>query len=418
MTNEWYSERIVETSINIVGGEVESVRNKDITKTGLRVYENGMIGVAGAIGDFDKDKLQSQAESALTQGIEYPYELSQNRREEHISEEEIIKNDELISEVDEILSVLKKDQPEFTYSGKINLTSSEVKLYNEKGLDLHFRDKCIVPEIEFKEKSSANIMDGYIVYQGRKYEGQEFLRMCNNTLEAFKNKVDLPSEKRLPVIFMASDVLPLTKFIKDLDGQLVGTKASIFANKIGKKAFNDNFTLYQASDSKDIMMQPFFDAEGVVNEGHRYNFIENGVIKTPYTDKKTAHKYGLPLTGSSVCEYDGVPSIGVKPSLGESRLRVQKSDKTVKELLGGQMGIFIALASGGDFTPDGEFGTPVQVALLFDGERFVGKLPELKISSNVYDMFGSGFRGVSKDSVSPLWNEKYMVMDVDVSKMY
>lgn len=418
MTKEWYTERTVETSVSIVNSKVEAVRNKDITKTGLRVYENGKIGVAGAIGDFDEGELLAQANSALAQGIEYPYELSQNRKEEHIFEEEIIKNDELVNEVEELISVLKKDQPEFIYSGKVSLSSSEVKLKNEKGLDLHFKDKCIVPEIDFKEKSSANIFDGFVVSMGRKYDRQEFVKMCNNTLGAFENKVDLPSDKKLPVIFIASDTLLQLKFIKDLNGQLMGTKASIFTDKIGKKAFNDNFTLYQASSIEDVVMQPFFDAEGIINDGYRYNFIENGIIKAPYTDKKTAQKYGLPLTGSSMCEYDGVPSIGLASTLGESRLKIQESDKTIKELLGGQMGIFVALAGGGDFTPNGEFGTPVQVAFLFDGERFVGKFPELKISSNIFDMFGSGFRGVSKDSISPLWDEKYIVMDVEVSKMY
>jgi PmbA protein len=39
---------------------------------------------------------------------------------------------------------------------------------------------------------------------------------------------------------------------------------------------------------------------------------------------------------------------------------------------------------------------------LFNGERFVGRLPELNLTSNVFDMFGDSFVGVSRDSLNPL----------------
>jgi predicted Zn-dependent protease len=32
----------------------------------------------------------------------------------------------------------------------------------------------------------------------------------------------------------------------------------------------------------------------VVNQGYRFNFIENGVLKAPYTDKRLAKNSGLP----------------------------------------------------------------------------------------------------------------------------
>jgi PmbA protein len=80
------------------------------------------------------------------------------------------------------------------------------------------------------------------------------------------------------------------------------------------------------------------------------------------------------------------------------------------------MGIFVLIASGGDFTPEGNFGTPVQLAFLTDGEKLIGRLPELNVTSNVFDMFGNSFIGVSKDSHTPLSNSKYMIMNMNVSK--
>jgi len=179
---------------------------------------------------------------------------------------------------------------------------------------------------------------------------------------------------------------------------------------MGMKVFNDNFTLYQNNNPKDLPV-PFFDAEGVVNENYRYSLIENGVVISPYTNKRVSQKYNLPLTGSATCEYDSVPT------LGTPAFKVKESEKTAKELLGGEMGIFVLMTSGGDFTPEGNFAAPVQLGLLFDGQKFIGRLPELNISSNLFDMFGNSFRGVSKDNCSLLSTSKYMIMDMKVSKL-
>jgi PmbA protein len=81
------------------------------------------------------------------------------------------------------------------------------------------------------------------------------------------------------------------------------------------------------------------------------------------------------------------------------------------------MGIFILIASGGDFTPDGHFASPVQLAFLFDGERFVGRLPELSISSSLQEMFGRNFAGVSRDDIFELENTKVTVMNMSVERL-
>ena len=61
--------------------------------------------------------------------------------------------------------------------------------------------------------------------------------------------------------------------------------------------------------------------------------IENGRIISPYTDKKTAHKFNLPLTGSASGEYDKVPPLSPR------NFKVEASDKTLKELLKGQLAV-------------------------------------------------------------------------------
>lgn len=409
MIKEKYTERIREISLNITQSMVDSIRQKDIKKTGLRVYENGNIGCAGAIGDYDEEELEKKAISSLEYKIPYNSKPGENmtRKEDYYTE--IIPEDKIVGEIDELLATLRKEQPEFIFFNKINFTECELSLENTRGLDLSYRDKYMDFSLIFKEKASVNVFDGGVGFRGRRYDRIEIIKAVNDICNAYKNRVELPGEGILPVVFSADDTSPLRKFLTDLEGNKFGSNSSLFSGKLGQRLFSKDFTLYQTNNPKDLPGS-FFDTEGTINENYRYALIDKGVLMAPFTDKRTADKYNLPLTGAASGEYDGAPVLGMP------NLMIKESEKTAKELLRGEMGIFVLIASGGDFTPDGNFGTPVQLALLFDGERFIGRLPELNITASVFDMFGDSFIGVSSDDLLPLTNSKSLITKMKVSR--
>jgi len=388
---EKYTNRVKEISVNIVQTDIDSVRKKDILKTGLRVYDKGYIGVAGAMGKADEEDLERRAIDNLSLKIPYPCEPSENLKMHLDYREDIFSDEEFVREADEVLKVLRDEFSDFTFSNKMYLFEMETGLTNDLGLDLLHRDRLLTVEFVIKEKASANVFDAFAIYATRQYNREELLNIIREELTAYRNPVKLPEEGKLPVVFMDFDMVPVSKLIDELNGYKLGTGASLFKDFIGEKKFNENFTFYQSAEKEDLRFIEFFDAEGVANEGFKYALIENGRIMSPYTDKKTAHKFNLPLTGSAVGEYDKVPSLSPR------YFKVKSSDKTLKELLNGKMAVAVVIASGGDFTAEGVFGTPVQLAFLTDGERLIGRLPELKLSGELYSMFGEDFIGKSKD---------------------
>ena len=408
MIKEVFQNRVKETSINISQTCIESVRKKDIIKSAMRLYDNGCIGVASAIGNYDESQLEKEAKEALSMSIPYEYEVSSNKNQCVDNRKDILKEEEVISELEEVLSVLRIEHKDFIFSNKFNLVEVYNKLSNTNALNLEHRDKYISCEIILKDKNSSNLFDAFAGYSGRNYSKKELLALINKVCTAYRNKVELPKSNRLPVIFSDKDFLPFSKIITELNGLKFGSGTSILSSMLNNRKFNEGFSFYQSLNPEDTF-SPFFDMEGCINEDYRYALIENGFIKSPYTDKKVSSMYKLPYTGSAFGEYDGVPKLGF------NSFSAKPSNKTVKELLGGQMGIFVMIASGGDFTPDGKFATPVQLAYLFDGEKFIGKLPELQISSDVYNMFGDGYRGVSLDKITSLSNERYLVMEMNIN---
>ncbi|CAK7042201.1 hypothetical protein CIW83_14730 [Tissierella sp. P1] len=406
MIKEKYIKNLKEISINILQSNIKSVRKKDITKTGFRVYENGFVGIAGAVGKVDELELEKRAIENLRLEIPYPYEPSTNLVKKVDYRKETLSHEEFVKEVEELLEILKKEFPDFIFSNNIYIKDFETKLINNKGIDLTHVDRVVVASIVIKEKNSVNVFDALSTYIDREYSRDKILNNIREMLTAYKNKIELPSKGKQPVVFIADDGLTLMKIVEEMNGYKVGTGASLFKDFIGEKKFSDKFTLYQSAEEEELSGVEFFDAEGVVNPDYKYTLIENGRIITPYTDKKTASQFNLPLTGSASAEYDKVPSLAPR------NLVVKSSDKTLKELLNGQQGIAVLIASGGDFTQEGVFGTPVQLAFLTDGEKLLGRLPELTISGELYSMFGDDFVGKSQDK--GLLGQKAIVFNLDV----
>ena len=407
---EIYSIKSKQTSIHVSGSRIESVRDKDILRTGLRIIEDGFFGVAGTIGEYDMEELESRARKALSAKIEYPYALSSNREEKVDLIKDIFPNNGMIDEIEAVLEYLRANHGDFIFSNKVNLDMVNITLENENNLNLSFSDSAILFSLIFKEKASSNIMDGYIVFQDRKYNKKDFITIADSILNAYRNTVDI-TEGNYPVVFLSIADSPLKKFMTDLNGRDFGTGSSLFSGKLGQKVFSENLTLFNSMNPDDTCLMPFFDAEGIINNNYRYPLIENGVLRAANTDKKFSALYNLPHTGSAVSDYDGTPQPGF------ANIKVKECEKTAKELLAGDKGILVYVASGGDFTPDGDFAAPVQLAFLFDGEKLMGRLPELQVTSNLFHMYGNGFRGVSKDEIGPLGGSKAMVIDMEVSKI-
>lgn len=409
MIREYYRSKVKDTTINIVNSQIESIRNKNIEKTGLRVYQNGVIGVAGAIGAYSDDELYREAQEALKKNIEYPVKHSSDMSVSGDFRIEILSLEKLREETEALLDELRERQPDFIYSNKVSLTEVQSSLTNNDGLSLEYADNIISAGIVFKEKSSSSVFDGFLGFQERKYDRKLILDEFNIILNAYKEKISLPNEGRYPIIFLTEET-PVIKLITDLHADVFTQGGSIFSGKLGQKLFNESFTFGQSLNPKTALNRPFFDAEGTVNKDYQFDLIENGVLKAPYCDKKTAHKYGLTPTGSAAASYDGVPQTSL------IRPYIKRTSESVKSLLGGQPGILAMVFEGGDFTPKGDYATPVQLAMLFDGEKIIGRLPEFNLSSDIFNMFGSGYRGTAPNTFLPFSTGEFTVLEMDISK--
>lgn len=407
MINETYTLIKDEVSVKISASAPESLRTKRIKRTGVRVYRDGCIGVSGFLGEDGAQEARRRAEAALAFKIAYPGLPSGNLVRSEKTGGSPFTPEALDAEVAAILAVLRRDFPQFVFSSPFMKSGTATEtLANDAGLDLSSAITSHEFAIFYKLASSSSIMDGWFAFAGQKYDRAAFLAYAAEVLGAHLREVPLPAEGKLPVFFDDSDAVVRQIFHRELAGMSFGSGGSLFSGKTGQKLFNEGFTLF---NSRQDDLAPFFDAEGVCGEGFKY--VENGVLRAPYADKKTAAKFGFAPSGCALAEYDGTPVTA------SGLMKIKSQAKTIKEMQGGQPAIFISMASGGDFNSEGGFGTPAQVAFLLRDGKLTGRLPQLQLSSSVYEMYGGDFLGVSSDTIMPLSNNRWLGFMLDVRKI-
>lgn len=393
-----------ETTVRVLNTEVSAVRKKDILRKAVRVIEDGKIGIAGSIGNRDDQTLLKEAKANLSINIPYPYEHEPVQKLSFKDRSCKVNAENIMSIVEEVLTFLKEDYPEFDFSEVAKYVEQKVTFTDSEGTELEYEDHYLDLGFILKEKALANLFDGFIAYQGRHFELETFIERTKEFLDAYKKPVDLPEEEVLPVMIMDSSIFH-GKLVMELNGKRYGSGASLFSGRMNESLFHEKLQVVQDYNPLTAY-RPFFDFEGVVNDDYICPMIKNGQLVNVFTNKKVAKDFNLEKTGSATGAYDDVPS------LGGTRLKLLIDSENLSEKV--KKAIMIVIAAGGDYTPDGAYATPVQKAFLYENGKIVGKLPEFQLKSNLYDMLGKDYIGTFK---SPYYVEDHPQMTVAKMKI-
>ena len=392
MIREVYINRMKEIALNVTQTRIDSIRKKDITKSGCRVYKDGYIGVSGSLGE-PTEETWNEAIKNLENKVPYNFEVCKDRKRRRDLRECNMSSDEFLKKAEELLEIIRSEFPNFIFSNKIKSIETEITLKNDVGLEYVNLDKYYQTELIIKHKESVNVFDTAVQRCERQFDIEAIVKDVRDYLTAFDNIVEIPKETKIPVISNFYDLGE--KVIEGLNGNDLYKGTSIFNNKLGKEVFSKDFTVYVDRSEENIDI-PFFDAEGSVIENDRFYLIQNGKINFGYTDKKTSAEYNIPNTAAASANYDEVPSL-YGQGMVESRIKVKSGDKTLSEILNGKEAIYTVIMSGGDCTNEGDFASPVQMSYLFKDGKIVGRLPEFSVYGNIYEMFGEDYLGQTAD---------------------
>ncbi len=404
---EILTEQSNELTLTILSNEIKSVFTKNTAKTACRIYKEGKIGIAGCVGETNIKELYNKAEKNLEYQIDYPVEPTKNI-ESHIKKDGCkITNHEFYIEIEKILKELSRLRPDYIVSNDVYLLQYEYSMKNELGMNLSYSDKNLMTALIMKQKNSSEDDNTYFFTKSRNLESNKIIEAFSELMTAHSKLLTLPKE---PLPLILDDGLVTQIFNTELRADILGTGSSLFQHQLGKEIFSSSFSLILNNDPLETNGSNF-DMEGVITPENLSCLIKDGVIIRPFSDKRTSKLYGYENTGCARGDYDSVPTLGM------ANMIIQTGEKTIKELLNGQLGILVYLASGGGFTPDGNFATTVQLSYLTDGEKLLGRLPKFVIKSYVYDIFGKDFIGMSKNKLYLRGDNNMFVTRMDINPL-
>ena len=385
--------------LNVVANKVESLRINNSTKNTFRVYDKGAIGVEGSLGKADWDCLQQAATAKLSQGIAYPETHGGKRSLTVDATKHIFDDKDFIPTIQHLLDRLGAENPKFLFSNKVQLNGSESCYESSDGEHYSFKGNQFLISLGIKLKGSPNILDEGYGCESDCFDEDAICRDVKMICDAFLSKLPHVEENDVTVI---GSFEPLQYALSHLVADMYFNNASLFADKLGQKIFNEKFSLVVNRAPSEQLNVPFFDAEGVVNDGYVNYIVKNGVLERLLTCKRSAALYNTANLGTASAAYNGVPMPGAEG------LDIVNTANDLSELVKGKA-IYLSDTGGGDMTPSGDISMPVMTAYLYENGKLLGRLPEFVVAVNIFDLLNDGFVGVTDKGVFDFGKQKHFV---------
>lgn len=404
---EYLDKNIKEQSVAVQNSKVVSVRFKQEDKHTVRVYKDGYVGVAGAVGGCDLKELEKKAEERLAFGIEYPEIPSAPARKRVERKVENFDETHFVGKVESLLERLTAVCPKFIFSNKAYISEKESAYRNDCGTELSFRNEVITVALSIKDKGSANIMDTFFGYETRHYDEDKIVQYAKKLHNDYFRTVEV--EDGVYPVIIGNDFL--TQAVNHFEGRLYTLGASLLSGKLGEKVFNERVSIIS-----DYMSprgsQCFFDDEGIFFEDGKYYYVKNGVLTGLLATKKYKNDFGLEISGCAAAAYDSIPNASVR----ENGFFVQPTNNNIKEITRGKA-ILLNTYSGGDFTPAGDYSTPVMVGFLIEDGEIKGRINgSFNVSGNLFKLLGDDFLGAIPEETPSEMSGINLVMNMKLMK--
>ena len=398
-------------SIEVIAGKINSYRNKNITKKGLRLFENNKIYSTSFVGEIENQKLIEEAMTVKGNGgvgLPYDYELPKAATLETIDDEGLKKPLTSIQEAIEISQeLLAPLSSEYIFTGKFNRSIIERTHISSDGLSLKRKFARNDWHYLYKRVGSPQLFDGYFEDSGSVDDVRDVLKKNLPYLQAYKNEISFKAGK-YPVYFMDGGTL-LHKLSESFIADKYCLGSALFSGKLNSKIMSSNFSLYDVNFAPEFGLFNKFDGEGTIRAISHLPLIENGVMKNIIADRRSAKKYGLELTGNG----QRSPESGVTTAFNS--LVIGKGTRSTQEILNSlETCVVVIMASGGDFTDKGDFSTPLQLSFLVKNGEIVGRLPQLTVKTSTQDMFGSRLMEIASDGFQKSFMNPSFFSEMDV----
>jgi PmbA protein len=372
--------------IQFEANELKQVQTKESSSTALRIFREGRIGFATAIGGGGLETLVDMAVETSQFGSPANFQFPSSRDYSEVStfdpEVEAIAMERMVEIGKELIAKIRGHTPDILCDVQVTKGTSSISLMNSQsgegkynssffglsleGILVRDTDMLFVGDSESSCRFSDNIDDlaDRVIWQ----------------LEMAKKKA-VVSTKLLPVIFTPHGVASalMSPLVLAFNGKSVLEGASPLKDKLGEQVFDKNLSLWDdATIAYGVGSYPF-DDEGVSSQ--RLPLITNGVVANFLYDLQTAALAGTQSTGNGQRAGGGFPSPAISSLIlsgGDVSFQAMVGDMKegliVEQVMGAEQGNILG----------GDFGGNVLLGYKVENGEIVGRVKDTMIAGNVY----------------------------------
>jgi PmbA protein len=364
--------------------QLENISSEGIA---LRLWKNNQPGLAIAYGDLEPLDLveKALAISALNEPEEiYLNPQPQNCRPKfepeiieiaQTSPEQLTK--QLISIGEAAIAQITSLYPEVICESEWDFNDDSMRLINSLGLECSYSDRSVDGYI-----SAELVRDEDFLNIGQSHSDRGLFSSDLLTLPILQHlewsaRNAAAANGKIPIIFTSKAADTLWGIVAEAcSGRHVRQKTTPWLDKLDRLVISPAITLTQ-NPTLGIHSLPF-DDEGTPTQ--TVTWIEQGILKGFYGDRRTAAELNLPLTGNG---FRG--GLGSYPSPSMFNLIVNEGTGNLSDLISTiSDGILIDQILGD--TPDlsGDFSINVDLGYRIKQGQIMGRVKDTMVSGNAY----------------------------------
>ncbi len=391
-------------SVNVSyrAGKLRSSEVQETSGISIRAIKDGKLGFYSTTDLTDKDKLLESTLTSAQFGGEATFEFAKPAQGEvfdgYSTETARLDIQELSEYSRELAAKIENvtSRDEVMVEVDFSRTSYDQHLANSKGVNQKDRRTSLSGSVSIQQVRGDDVFMTYDAHSAVTPE-EAFNRLTEKVMEQLglaQKIVKLSiSDGELPVVFTpAGSILLFYPFMLGLSGKNAHLGVSPLSGKIGEQIIDPRITFV---DEPIVANRP--GSAGVDDEGtptKPITFFDKGVLTGYFHNLKTAGEAKTESTGHGKRGLLGQPGASFhNPMIKGGDVPFKEMIKDIKE------GLVVEslLGMGQTNLLAGAFSNPVNVAFKIENGEVVGRVKDVSIAGNTYELLKNSLGGLSKE---------------------
>lgn len=384
-------------------GKLRSSEVQETSGVSIRAINEGKLGFYATTDLTEKQKLLDSVLTSAKFGGEVTFEFAKPAQGEVVEaySSETARMD--IQELSELARKLatkieeKTDPNEVTVEVKLERSTYDLQLANTNSVNHKDKRTVLAAQVFAQRVRGDDVLFSFNVHAAVAPDAV-LDRLTDNvllTLERANRLVKMDTkEGALPVVFTpAGSILLFYPFMMGLSGKNAHLGVSPLASKVGEQLLDSRFSLIDEPIVPNSPSSNSIDDEGVLTKP--VAFIDKGVVTGFYHNLKSAGEAGVSSTGHGQRSMLGQPGASFHNPL------IAGGQASFKELIGDiKEGLLVdsVLGMGQTNIMAGQFSNSVNVAFKIENGEIVGRVKDVSIAGNVYDLLKNNLADMTQES--------------------